>query len=164
MFKSVTFLLTTILPSIYRFFIYSAALALLDFEVSPLGADVEVGLELGVGLSVHETTLEELLHEVHEDDGIDTFLLVLRLDSDEEHLEILLVLPIHRAEDVEPAKGEELAVAFFEGAGDGRHHDSEADDVSVLVLRAENMIASRGVQVQTRIVFVLLVRRFRFWA
>ena len=90
MFKSVTFLLTTILPSIYRFFVYSAALALLDFEVSPLGADVEVGLELGVGLSVHETALEELLHEVHEDDGIDAFLLVFGLDSDKEHLEKII--------------------------------------------------------------------------
>ena len=110
-----------------------AALEFLLVQVPEI-LDTVVGLHLGVGFAVLEPALDEHRDQVVEDDGMDAPVPVVRVHGDHQQLQAILVLPVGGLEEVPPAEGEDVSASFLRGAGDGRHREGNAHELTFRIL------------------------------
>ena len=125
----------------------AAALVGAALEVDPLVADLVIGLQFDARLAPFISLTDKVGQEVLEKQGVDAFRLPFGTHGDEQHVEVVVVLPLQRLQQVPPAEGPQASATLLEGARERRHTNTGADEASVLVGNATDEFRIDGVEI-----------------
>ena len=116
-----------------------------------------VGLHNGVGLGKLESVFHRPLEQVGEQKGVDAGVAVVGADADQQHFQGVVVFPVHRLGEGEPAEGQQTAARFLEGLGQRGHHDAEGNQFAFLVFDAGNVFQRQQAEIEVHILLDHLV-------
>ena len=102
-------------------FLFPASSALMDspVEINPLILHLRVGLKLHTRLTPLISATDEIRQQVLKEQCIHTLALPFRPHSDEEHLQMVHMLPFECLQQIVPSEREEFAFTFLDSLGEG---------------------------------------------
>ena len=101
---------------LFQWFLETASsLVLFALEVNPLRLHSGIGFQFHIGFHKFVSLADVDGEQVVEEDGVDPFALVFGQDTDKHEVECVGMFPFERFEQVEPAEGQQAAVAALHG-------------------------------------------------